>query len=86
MIWENILRKYSWTEIKEALQLTKVLPVQLIDGNRVTKKAEAVLIFKVSKEDWLEDYIAQWGKMEFRIEVFPENEDIKAILQMQTDK
>lgn len=80
MIWENILRKYSWTEIKEALQLTKVLPVQLIDGNRVTKKAEAVLIFKVSKEDWLEDYIAQWGKMEFRIEVFPENEDIKAIL------
>ena len=54
--------------------------MQLIDGNRVTKKAEAVLIFKVSKEDWLEDYIAQWGKMEFRIEVFPENEDIEAIL------
>ena len=81
MIWENILRKYSWKEIKEALQLTKVLPVQLVDGNRVREKAETVLIFRVSKEDWLDDYIVQWNKLTSRIEVFPESEDIQAILQ-----
>lgn len=76
MIWENLLRKFKWWQLKDSLKLTKILRED--DIKEKEKKRPLLLIFRVSQEEWISDYYYQWVLLSevCRIEIFTDGLNI----------
>lgn len=76
MILENLIRKYEWWKIKDALKLTKIISSNLTTGTYSNKRT--LLIFRVTQAEWIQDYSLLWNNLRKvrGIEVFPETREL----------